>query len=147
MTYLPVITHPHKVLHTPAQKVTHFDTALKTLAKNMIATMYKAQGIGLAANQVNVLQRIFVMDSSETGDNPLVCVNPVIIACAKTTQCFAEGCLSLPEKTVEKTRPSWVKIQYYDVSGIKHEKKFDDIEAVCVQHEMDHLNGILMIDA
>jgi peptide deformylase len=162
MSLLQVHTFPDPILSEKAKPVTVFDAELAQLSVDMIDTMYDNKGIGLAANQVAVLRRIIVMDAhqkdedidnDEDGEgevqekvrNPTCYVNPVIVDSWGET-ITEEGCLSVLEFTAEVKRADGILLQWQDLKGKKHEAEFEDIEAVCVQHEIDHLNEILFID-
>lgn len=147
MATLNVVTVPHPALREKAAEVTEFNAELATLANDMIETMYAHKGIGLAANQVNVLQRIFVADCSENHDSPQVFVNPVIVESSDEKEDAEEGCLSLPTLyggPVERAHKIRVKAQ--DVEGNPFEIEAEGLLARCIQHEMDHLDGVLFID-
>ncbi len=147
MTTLTVMTVPNPVLREKAKEVTEFNAELATLAENMIETMYAHKGVGLAANQVDVLQRIFVADCSEEHNSPQVFVNPEIIEKSAEMVEAEEGCLSLPTLyggPVE--RAERIKVRAQDLNGEFFELEADGLLARCIQHEMDHLEGILFID-
>ncbi len=148
MAKLPILVAPHPTLKTKAKVVTDFSAELKSFADDMLETMYAAPGIGLAANQVDDLRRLFVMDCSAREDSatPHQIVNPVITWTSEERGLYEEGCLSLPEQYADIERPLEIKIDYQDLTGKKHSKHFDGLEAVCVQHEIDHLNGRLFVD-
>ena len=113
----------------------------------MLETMYDAPGIGLAAIQIGILKRLVVIDiSKDEKKNPLFLVNPKIISQSKTTSVYEEGCLSLPGQFAEIERPSECLVKYIDLDGKEKELKADGLLATCIQHEVDHLNGILFID-
>jgi peptide deformylase len=113
----------------------------------MFATMYKAPGIGLAAPQVGKLLRVVVIDlAPDKTPAPLVLINPEVIAASDEKATREEGCLSLPEQYADVTRPAWVKVKYEDEAGAKREIEGDGLLAACLQHEIDHLNGVLFID-
>lgn len=129
--------HPSLLTKCP---VTTYDQALLVL-DDMFKTMDTAGGIGLAANQVGIIQRFFIMDSSKNGLRRHTIINPVVINTSKDIVPFNEGCLSYPGHYIAKTRFKWIKISYINHKGIKREKKFTGLEAIIVQHEMDHLDG------
>ena len=119
------------------------------LAEDMLETMYDAPGVGLAAPQIGVLKRIFVMDCAKEDDaekHPMVLINPEIIAKSDEMNTYEEGCLSIPEQYGEVTRPKLVTMRWLGLDGKLHEVEFDGLWATCAQHELDHLNGKLFID-
>ena len=124
------------------------DDELRKLMKDMLETMYKAPGIGLAAIQLGILKRVVVIDISKDSEkkNPLFLVNPEITFKSKKTSTFEEGCLSLPGQYAEIERPAECHLQYLDFQGKKKEIKADGLLSTCIQHEVDHLNGVLFID-
>ena len=148
MTIRPILTLPDPRLRRRAEPVAAIDDRLRRLAADMLATMYDAPGIGLAATQLGVMQRLFVMDCSEKDEPraPMVFVNPEIVAASDETVTSEEGCLSIPEVYEEVTRPARVRLRWTDLDGAAQEAEFTDRPAVCVQHELDHLNGRLFID-
>jgi|SRR5579872_4360713 len=145
MAILTVVEYPHKALRTPATPVTVFDEALKQLVADMIETMYHGRGVGLAANQVAILSRILVIDISDDEDSPLCFINPEIIA-AEGEDYFAEGCLSMPGIYPKIKRAIKVTVKYQNEFGHSKELTCDGLMAQCLQHETDHLDGILSID-
>lgn len=142
---LPILVHPHPNLRKVAQRVEHFDSELRQLAINLLQTMYEKGGIGLAATQVNVQLRILVIDLTGNWKSPQVFVNPVL-ASTSGSQTLEEGCLSVPDYYDEVERPSHVQVTAHDVDGSKFEKETTGLEASCIQHEIDHLNGKLFVD-
>ena len=148
MAVLPIITIPDQVLRKKAAAVERVDAELLKLAENMLTTMYDAPGIGLAAPQVGILRRLIVMDPSrdEEPKQPLIMVNPVIIERGTEMREHEEGCLSIPEFTAEIERPATTRVVYIDESGKTQEKTLEGIWSTLVQHEIDHLNGVLFID-
>jgi peptide deformylase len=148
MAVLPIITIPDPVLRKKAATVERVDAALLELAQNMLATMYDAPGIGLAAPQVGVLRRLIVMDPSrdEAPKQPLIMTNPVILERGTEMRIHEEGCLSIPEFTAEIERPAMTRVGYIDEAGKPQEKMLEGIWSTLVQHEIDHLNGVLFID-
>ncbi len=147
MAILEVVTVAHPTLRAKALPVTAFDDALKALAADMLETMYAEKGVGLAANQVNVLKRIFVTDCSEDRDEPIVFINPEIIEVSEEIDAAEEGCLSLPTLYGGPvSRPAVVKVRAQDVNGEFFELEADGLLGRCIQHENDHLNGVLFID-
>lgn len=148
MAVLPILQAPDPMLSQVAQPVTVFDDALISLADDMLATMYAAKGRGLAAPQVAVLSRVFVMDPTwkDAAPSPTVFVNPEIVAVSDQQSTLAEGCLSIAGGLIDVTRPAMVTLRWRDVDGGFLEAQFDGFQAACVQHEIDHLNGILITD-
>lgn len=151
MTVFKVLTFPDPFLKTVAKPVTQFDDDLRSKAEIMIETMYENAGIGLAATQVGMNRRLFVMDIyyskelPETVRDPQVIINPVIVE-KEDEQIMEEGCLSVPEFRAEVKRFNKIKLNYQDLEGTKHEMEAEGLLAICIQHEMDHLDGILFID-
>lgn len=147
MAILEVITVPHPTLRKTAEVVTEFDAELKALVADMLETMYDEKGVGLAANQINVLKRVFVTDCSETRDEPIVFINPEILEVSTEEDAAEEGCLSLPTLYGGPViRPVAVKVRAQDENGEFFEIEADELLARCIQHELDHLNGVLFID-
>ncbi|MBH0173021.1 peptide deformylase [Fictibacillus sp. 23RED33] len=141
MTILKIVEHPHPVLETECEPVKTFDKNLKTLVKDMFETMYEAEGVGLAAPQVGIAEQIAVVDiGDDTGQ--LVLINPVIKK-ASGSQSGPEGCLSFPGLFGEVERPFEVTVTAYDVNGKEFTLKASDFLARAIQHEIDHLHGIL----
>jgi peptide deformylase len=148
MTVLSVLKYPHPSLRICCPEVHHFDDSLIQLASDMIETMYSGPGaIGLAANQVGRTERLFVMDINAftTRDALKVLVNPVIVASSRN-KIMREGCLSFPEYLANIKRAQRVEMQAYDQYGTLHTYEFKHMEAICAQHELDHLDGVLMMD-
>jgi peptide deformylase len=151
MAILQILEVPDPRLKTISTPVEVFDDDLKRLVDDMFETMYKAPGIGLAAIQVGVPQRLLVMDLQEEKDgetvkNPRVFVNPVILDPSDEHSVYSEGCLSVPDQYAEIERPAQVRARWQDLDGTFHEEVMDHLMATCLQHEMDHLEGILFID-
>jgi peptide deformylase len=148
MAILPIITIPDPLLRKKAAPVERVDAALLKLAENMLATMYDAPGIGLAAPQVGILRRLIVMDPSrdEEAKQPLVMVNPVILERGSEMRTHEEGCLSIPDVTAEIERPAMTRVGFIDREGKSQEQALEGIWSTLVQHEIDHLNGVLFID-
>ena len=136
------------VLRAVAAAVTAFDDDLALLVAEMLATMYAAPGRGLAAPQVGVSQRVFFIDTTwKDGDpDPQAFVNPQIIARSKTTATAVEACLSIPDRAFAVTRPIWVDMRWQDIAGDVQQGRFDGVAAICVCHEYDHLEGVLITD-
>jgi len=144
---------PDPVLRQISEPVETFDKKLKTLVSDMFETMYAAPGIGLAAVQVGVPIRLLVIDLQEPEEeggeavrDPRVFINPEILWRSDDEVPYTEGCLSVPEQYAEVMRPDRVRARWHDESGKPHEEQIDGLLAVCLQHEMDHLNGVLFID-
>jgi len=148
MAVLPILTLPDPVLRKKAKPVERIDAELRRLMDDMLATMYDAPGIGLAALQVGVLRRLIVMDPAkdEAPKSPLVMVNPEILDRSEEMRTHEEGCLSIPDFTAEIERPARTRVSYIDREGKKREAEFKGIWSTLVQHEIDHLNGVLFID-
>jgi peptide deformylase len=148
MAVLPIITAPDPRLKVISTKVTVVDGTVRKLMDDMLESMYAAVGLGLAAVQVGVPKRVIVMDTAKQGEpsKPLYLINPEIIAASDTDVSFEEGCLSLPGQYAEVERPAEVEISYLDYHGKPRRLKADGLLATCVQHEMDHLEGILFVD-
>jgi peptide deformylase len=148
MTIRPILIHPEPRLRRAADRVEQIDDGLRVLAEDMLATMYDAPGIGLAAPQVGVLKQLFVMDCAGKDDppNPMVLVNPEVLWQSEETETSEEGCLSIPDVFDDVTRPARVRLRWLGLDGETHEQEFGDRWAVCAQHEIDHLKGRLFID-
>jgi peptide deformylase len=148
MALLPIITAPDPRLKRVAQPVKQVDARIRKLMDDMLDTMYAAPGIGLAAPQVGELVRVIVVDIARDGAprNPLKMANPEIVKRSKETCVYEEGCLSLPEQFAEVTRPKDVTIRYLGYDNKIHEIEADGLLATCIQHEMDHLEGVLFVD-
>ena len=145
MARLPILEFPDPRLRTRAAPVVAFDAALERLIEDMFETMYEAPGIGLAATQVNVHQRLVVIDTSELKNDPQVFINPEIIA-RDGVEVTEEGCLSVPQVFEEVERAARVRVRAQDRRGGARERELDGLLAVCLQHEMDHLEGKLFVD-
>jgi peptide deformylase len=145
MARLPILEFPDPRLRTRAEPVAQVDDALRRLIDDMFETMYAAPGIGLAATQVNVHKRLLVVDISETRDQPLALINPEIVA-REGIEETEEGCLSVPGIYDKVTRAEKIRIQALDRNGKQIEMDADGLLAVCIQHEMDHLEGKLFVD-
>lgn len=150
MAKLKIYEYPHPVLKQKAEKVAKVDGEIKTLLDNMLETMYAAAGVGLAAPQVGVLKRIVVIDISHEDEgekrNPIYLVNPEIIWHSDEQKCQFEGCLSVPDQSAEINRYTQVRVAYQDYNGKEKEITADGLLAIALQHEIDHLDGILYID-
>jgi len=143
-----ILIEPDPILRKKCDPVEKVDDDLRKLMKDMLETMYKAPGIGLAAVQIGILKRLIVIDISKNGEKktPLFLVNPEIINLSEKTSIYEEGCLSLPDQFAEIERPAECKLRYIDFNGKEKELKATGLLATCIQHEIDHLNGILFID-
>ena len=146
MSDLKILIFPDPKLRKKAQKIEKFDKSLENLAQKMLDTMYEADGIGLAATQVNVHIRLVVMDLSKEKNEPRVFVNPEYTILDKSPFTYEEGCLSIPGFNEEISRPSKILLKWQDLQGNFHEDKPDGIFTVCAQHEIDHLDGKLFVD-
>ena len=146
MSNLRILTFPDPKLRKVAKKIDKFDKSLEMLAQNMLQTMYEAEGIGLAATQVDVHIRLVVMDLSEERNEPRVFVNPEYTILDKSPFTYEEGCLSIPGFNEEISRPSKILLKWQDLQGNFHEDQPDGIFTVCAQHEIDHLDGKLFVD-
>lgn len=148
MTIRPILIHPDPRLKKLCSPIENVDAALRRLADDMFETMYDAPGIGLAAPQIGITERLFVMDCSarEEDSEPLALINPEITWTSDDLNTYEEGCLSIPEMYEEVTRPAEVKVRFQTLDGQLEERLFGGLHATCVQHEIDHLNGRLFID-
>jgi len=145
----PILIHPDPRLKKVCTPVADISDELRKLADDMLETMYDAPGIGLAAPQIGVLDRLIVLDCvKEEGDTPrpLAMFNPEVIASSDETNVYEEGCLSIPDQYAEITRPAEVEVSWIDPDGRAQQEVFTGLWATCVQHEIDHLNGKLFID-
>jgi peptide deformylase len=145
-----IITIPDPMLKQVATEVSKIDDALRAQLDKMLHTMYEAPGIGLAANQVSMLNRVLVMDTAQRDDpstrKPIFMINPEIIWKSEEPSVWEEGCLSIPGQYAEVERPLEVRVKYLDYDGKQQEGLFEGLASHCVQHEIDHLNGTLFID-
>lgn len=148
MSLLPILRWPDPRLSQVAEPVGGIDDDVHRLAEDMLETMYDAPGRGLAAPQVGVMRRLFVMDTAwKEGDPaPRVLVNPRIVAASGETATGAEGCLSIPGVLAEITRPAQVTMRWTTLDGASQEETFTGFDAACAQHELDHLDGIVTFD-
>ena len=149
MTLRPILIHPDPRLKKTCDPVARITPDIETLAADMLATMYEAPGVGLAAPQIGVLSRVFVMDATrdpQAPRQPMVLINPEITWTSDEPNTYDEGCLSIPDQYAPVTRPKQVKMRWLGLDGKTHEQEFDDLWATCAQHELDHLNGVLFID-
>ena len=138
--------YPDPHLRQTNQSIIEINEDVRELAQDLLDTMNKVSGLGLAAPQVGVNKQMFVMDCSPKRNNSRVFINPTILKTSEETETSEEGCLSFPDQFAEITRPSSCHISYSDLEGHIQEGHFEGLEARCVQHEIDHLNGILFID-
>ena len=148
MALRKILTEPNKILREKSSKVEKVDEDLQKLMDDMFETMYAAPGIGLAAIQVGVPKRVIVLDIAPKDGprNPMCFVNPEIVEKSKNNSTYEEGCLSVPGQFAEIDRPDKCHIKYLDYYGIQKEIKAEGMLATCIQHEIDHLEGILFID-
>lgn len=154
LTYISVmkrtiLLHPDPRLKKTAAPVDDLNDDLRSLADDMLKTMYEAPGIGLAAPQVGIMHRLIVLDCvKEEGEKPrpVVMFNPQVIASSDTENTYEEGCLSLPDLYADVTRPAEVDVRWIDRDGVEQQEHFGGLWATCVQHEIDHLDGKLFID-
>ena len=146
MAHLPILTFPDPRLHTVAKPVQAVDARIRALIADMLETMYGAEGIGLAATQVDVHERLIVIDTSEERNQPLVLINPEIVWASEDKQVGDEGCLSVPGiyDGVERSRE--VRVRALDGEGQSRELSAEGLLAVCIQHEMDHLMGKVFVE-
>jgi peptide deformylase len=148
MAKLDIITLPDPLLRQVSAPVETVDDAVRRLAADMLETMYAAPGVGLAAVQVAVPRRLLVLDASESDDEkrPMVFINPEIVSFGPDKRVYEEGCLSLPDVRVEVERPATLTVRYLDLEGRQQQLDADGLLATVIQHEMDHLDGKLIID-
>jgi peptide deformylase len=153
MAILPILEVPDPRLKTVSTPVDTVDDELRTLIADMFETMYAAPGIGLAAIQVGVAKRVLVMDLQEEEDEdgkpikkPLVFINPEILDPSAEMNTYTEGCLSVPEQFADVDRPATCRVKWLDADGTAHDEQFTGLLATCIQHEMDHLEGIVFLD-
>jgi peptide deformylase len=149
MSIIPILIHPDPRLKKHCAPVSTISKELRTLADNMLETMYDAPGIGLAAPQVGVIKRLFVMDCiKEEGaaPRPMALFNPEITWVSEEMNTYEEGCLSIPEQYAEVERPARARVRWMDMDGKEQEEEFAGLWATCAQHEIDHLEGKLFID-
>ncbi len=149
MTKRSILLHPDPRLKAVCDPVAASDKDLRALADDMLETMYDAPGIGLAAPQVGVMNRMLVMDCIKddlAAAEPMVLINPRVIDASTDLNVYDEGCLSIPDQYAEVERPARVKVEWTDLDGKTVQQDFDGLWATCVQHEIDHLNGKLVID-
>jgi peptide deformylase len=145
----PILIHPDPRLKKICAPVDAISSEIGQLAEDMLATMYDAPGIGLAAPQVGAMARLLVMDCVKDpakSPRPMVLINPTITWSSEDTSVYDEGCLSIPDQYAEVTRPATVRVEWLGLDGKTNEEEFEGLWATCVQHEIDHLNGKLFID-
>jgi peptide deformylase len=148
MTIRPLIILPDPLLKQRSEPVATVDAAIKALAADMLDTMYDAPGIGLAAIQIGVARRVVTIDLAKEGEPkaPMVLINPEVTWASDETKPWNEGCLSIPEYYEDVERPDRIRVRFMDLDGKHHEIEADDLLSVCIQHEIDHLNGVMFID-
>jgi peptide deformylase len=146
MARLTILRYPDPRLHTVAREVREVDARIRQLVEDMLQTMYDAEGVGLAATQVDVHERVIVMDTSETRDRPLVLINPAIVEASAEMAVSEEGCLSVPQIYDRVERHASVTVHALDRDGHPFELQAEGLTAVCVQHEMDHLLGKVFVE-
>lgn len=151
MALLPLVIAPDPRLKTRSEAVEKIDDSIRKLVADMFDTMYQEKGIGLAAVQVGVMKRVLVADVSWRDEDGIpgkqyVIINPEIVEQTPKLHSYKEGCLSFPDQFAEVTRPESVRIRYLDLEGKPQEESFDGLLATCIQHEIDHLNGVVFVD-
>ncbi len=146
MTILTVLRFPDPRLRTKAQPVAEITATTEKIIDDMLVTMYEAKGVGLAATQVDIHQRIVVMDTSEESNQPLVLINPEIIATSDETSINEEGCLSVPGSYAKVNRHNTCTVKALDRHGEEFTLNASELQSICIQHEIDHLNGVLFVD-
>ena len=146
MTKLNILTFPDPRLRKKAKPIERFDKNLKDIATKMLHTMYADNGIGLAATQVNHHERLIVIDISENRDEPIYIVDPTYKVLDSSTEPSKEGCLSIPEFQQEVLRAKKIELSYQDLDGKHHKLSAEGLFGYCIQHEIDHLNGKLIVD-
>lgn len=148
MTIKPLIILPDPILRQVSSPIETIDSEVKKLADDMLETMYDAPGIGLAAIQIGVARRMLVLDVAKDGEDkqPLVFINPEIVAATDARSVYEEGCLSIPDYYAEVERPAGITVKHLDRDGKEQLTEADGLLATCLQHEIDHLNGVLFID-
>ena len=146
MALLPILTYPDPRLNKVARPVAEVDDRIRALVDDMLETMYAAEGVGLAATQVDVHERVIVMDTSEARDRPLVLINPELVARSEEMSFADEGCLSVPATYDKVARHAMVTVRALDRDGHTFELEAEGLSAVCIQHEMDHLMGRVFVE-
>ena len=148
MAIKKILTIPDPILRKKSVSVEKIDKDIQNLMDDMLATMYEAPGIGLAAVQIGILKRVIVMDLSKDSEKkkPMYFINPEITWKSKVNSAYEEGCLSIPNQFAKIDRPDKCKVKYLDYNGQEKEIKAEGLLSTCIQHEIDHLNGVLFID-
>jgi peptide deformylase len=146
MALLPILQYPDPRLHTVAKPVAQVDARIRQLVDDMLETMYEAKGVGLAATQINVHERVVVIDTSEERNDPLVLINPEIIWASDEMIVWEEGCLSVPTIYDKVDRHAKVRVRALNRDGETYEFEGEELLAVCVQHELDHLSGKVFVE-
>jgi len=146
MALLPILRYPDPRLHKVAKPVARVDARIRELVRDMADTMYDAPGVGLAATQVDVHERVVVIDVSENANDLRVLINPEILWASDVRKVYEEGCLSVPDVRDQVERPDRVNVQALDLDGKPYTFEADGLLAVCVQHEIDHLNGKVFVE-
>lgn len=148
MTIKPLIILPDPILRQVSMPVETVNDEVLRLSRDMLETMYDAPGIGLAAIQVGIARRMLVIDLAKEGEeaNPQVFINPEVLVSSDTRSVYEEGCLSIPDFYAEVERPASIRVRHVDLKGESHEIEAEGLLATCLQHEIDHLNGVLFID-
>jgi len=148
MAVLPIIVAPDPRLKAVCAPVPAVDATVVRLMDDLLETMYDAPGVGLAAPQVGVTQRVIVVDAAGKDEppNPLRMANPKLVSVSEEIWTYDEGCLSLPEHYAEVSRPARIRVRYLDAHGKRREIEAEELLATCIQHEMDHLDGVLFVD-
>ncbi len=145
---LEIHTLGNQVLRQPARRISKVDDSIRELAKDMLRSMYSAKGIGLAAPQVGVHKQLLVidLDLENPANPPLILINPEIVSSSASLETYEEGCLSIPEVYMDVIRPASIKLSFRDEMGRPKKMNADGLMARCIQHEIDHLNGVLFVD-
>ncbi len=148
MATLPILKLPDPILRKTSAPIERVDDPLRQLADDMLETMYAAPGVGLAAPQIGILRRLIVLDTAGEKEEkrPLVLINPEIVGFGDTLRLHEEGCLSIPDVLVEIERPATLTVKYIDLDGTPQQLEAEGLLATAIQHEVDHLNGRLIID-
>ena len=148
MAVKKILLYPNPLLLKTSSRIDQFDDNIVSLSRDLIDTMYEADGVGLAAPQIGINKRIFVIDCSREGEKKdcRIIINPEIEHQSEELSSYKEGCLSIPGIAEEVLRPKVVKVIYQDIEGVLQRNTFDDLWSTCFQHELDHLNGKLFID-
>ena len=148
MAVRKILTIPDPILRQKSSQVEIVDDAIKKLMDDMAETMYDAPGIGLAGPQIGELKRLIVMDCSRDDEKSELwqMINPEVVELSEDNSTLEEGCLSIPGHTADVSRPDWIKLRFTDIKGKEQQIKAEGLLAACIQHEIDHLNGILFID-